>query len=582
MFYQTQIKSIGYGGAYDVSGKWLSFIGYLPVKVGDTVFTDGNIIFGNATPRGSAINFFLKHEMGVPVLAADLRGYFTQNGMYKPYAIAGENWIVNAKTIYSHDTDDSELIDAEIAIDDDGNEIGFYSVEKEIEQFADWDFSAHNVLYSRRRSRNSYLHTYYSLSVENLEALSTNSGYPITQSPLFTGANVEEKEFDFIKHDDIIKECTLTIRKRSAAPTAINEVEIIKLSDLMTNLEAFTHNKVNITINDHEFEDHTISLASILNFKINSDGSWVALIECKVCAERTFYEKTHMLQFQQIHTSNSYNVPVEGIDDLPEGSLKAAIIKLVRSLTAPSYYTVDTHNYSYTETVTDYTTPSSTFAIEECIFKINSDGDVELISQEGRYTSLYFIDIIDEVSSAPATLVTEDGTFPFVSSFTNGNYYTGTLTNIFEPQVYWLPADIKEEIDARQHIYHIRSTYRYNSRYLEDAPDYDNGISEVAETFTFPVQDGYFAKFVYSEPLSWQLDGIYNENGDEILNVALDDESTIMWNISFLPLKNGEYLIGYHNGYFYKVDQSGNVTDIYSDFKNFRLRELKKIDVAKK
>ena len=581
MFYQTQIKSIGYGGAYDVSGKWLSFIGYLPVKVGDTVFTDGNIIFGNATPRGSAINFFLKHEMGVPVLAADLRGYFTQNGMYKPYAIAGENWIVNAKTIYSHDTDDSELIDAEIAIDDDGNEIGFYSVEKEIEQFADWDFSAHNVLYSRRRNRNSFLHTYYSLSIENLEALSTNSSYPITQSPLFTGANVEEKEFDFIKHDDIIKECTLTIRKRSAAPTAINEVEIIKLSDLMTNLEAFTHNKVNITINDHEFEDHTISLASILNFKINSDGSWVALIECKICAERTYYEKTHNIQCQQIHTSTSEDIPVSQVDDLPEGSLKAAIKKALISIYSPDHFTVTTYSYSYTETVEDYTTPSSTFAIESYVFKVTSDGDIEIISLDGRYIPLYFIDMIEKLGT-DYELVSSDGTFPIYSCFNNGAYYSGSLTYITEPTVSWLPATEWTEIDERQRIYVIMSTYRYNSRNLEDAPDYDNGISEVAETFTFPVQDGYFAKFVYSEPLSWQLDGIYNENGDEILNVALDDESTIMWNISFLPLKNGEYLIGYHNGYFYKVDQSGNVTDIYSDFKNFRLRELKKIDVAKK
>ena len=45
MFYSTKIKSLGAGGAIDVNGRWLRFIGRLPVKEGDTVYTDGNVIF---------------------------------------------------------------------------------------------------------------------------------------------------------------------------------------------------------------------------------------------------------------------------------------------------------------------------------------------------------------------------------------------------------------------------------------------------------------------------------------------------------------------------------------------------------
>ena len=65
MFYATKIKEVAGDKAVDEQGKVLSFIGYLPVEVGDTVFTDGTIIFGNATPKGSAMNFFLKHEVDV-------------------------------------------------------------------------------------------------------------------------------------------------------------------------------------------------------------------------------------------------------------------------------------------------------------------------------------------------------------------------------------------------------------------------------------------------------------------------------------------------------------------------------------
>ena len=125
MFYVTQIKSVGEGGVIDVQGRRLNFIGHLPVKAGDSVYTDGKVIFGNAPPKGAPAIF--EEPSGVPVLAdedssgnAELRGYFTNRGKYKNYRIAGDDWITNSKNKYSHDDgEDENIIDAEVIDGDD-------------------------------------------------------------------------------------------------------------------------------------------------------------------------------------------------------------------------------------------------------------------------------------------------------------------------------------------------------------------------------------------------------------------------------------------------------------------------------
>ena len=119
MFYSTKIKSLGAGGAIDINGRWLRFIGRLPVKEGDTVYTDGNIIFGNAPPKGAPM--IVPELCAIPVLGeAELRGYFTTNGKYKSYEIAQDDWIVNSDKKFSHGAEffnRDEVIDADITND---------------------------------------------------------------------------------------------------------------------------------------------------------------------------------------------------------------------------------------------------------------------------------------------------------------------------------------------------------------------------------------------------------------------------------------------------------------------------------
>ena len=86
MFYQTRLKSVSAGGAIDAAGKRLTFVGNNPAQVGDTVWTDGKIIFGHVTLRSTPL--IIVERGGVPVAFADregnyLFGYFTPNGDFK-------------------------------------------------------------------------------------------------------------------------------------------------------------------------------------------------------------------------------------------------------------------------------------------------------------------------------------------------------------------------------------------------------------------------------------------------------------------------------------------------------------------
>lgn len=124
MFYTTTIKSVGNTGVIDAQGRRLNFIGNLPVKEGDTVYTDGRFIFGNAPPKGSPAIF--DEQGGIPVLGDEyslsdsdpkdeLRGYFTKSGKYKKYGIKGDEWITNDKRNFGHgdaEIDGKKIIDA--------------------------------------------------------------------------------------------------------------------------------------------------------------------------------------------------------------------------------------------------------------------------------------------------------------------------------------------------------------------------------------------------------------------------------------------------------------------------------------
>lgn len=140
MFFQTQVKSLNGGVATDTSGRHLIFIGNLPCQVGDWVWTDGTVIFGNVPPRSTPL---LTNEGGIPVLGDNLSGYFTRQGNFKEYKVKQDDWIVNSKYHFFHNTySDENIIDAYVK--DDGTQIiatgGIYRNSRVYNQsdYIDW------------------------------------------------------------------------------------------------------------------------------------------------------------------------------------------------------------------------------------------------------------------------------------------------------------------------------------------------------------------------------------------------------------------------------------------------------------
>ena len=123
MFYKTQISKVGIGYAVDVFGKRLSFIGNYPCRAGDTVWTDGRVIFGNFSVKSAPV-FFPPVTGGIPVIMGFFNnrngGYFDKNGNFKNYHIAfsdDDNFVVNNGNYFLHGFSDAPFVD----ISDDGN-----------------------------------------------------------------------------------------------------------------------------------------------------------------------------------------------------------------------------------------------------------------------------------------------------------------------------------------------------------------------------------------------------------------------------------------------------------------------------
>lgn len=539
MFYSTQIKAVTSSGVVDVQGRNLSFIGYLPVKAGDTVFTDGRFIFGNAPPKGSPTIF--SEQSGIPVLGdEDLRGYFTKNGKFKKCNIAGNDWLVNNEKIYTHDDGEENIIDAEIA--EDGE---IYTVEKKVTQITENDSSS-DVLFWYYYS--SYYHPYQRqdyYSMLNFERYTrgtdtyqinyqtwwiinplNNPDYfkdttPTINQATWVSAQFTEHEIIEKYGDGISRDCDIIIKKNG------EEFETLKLSKIVEFAETAAFEYVNVTVPNYTTKNYIKSAANLLNFKISPDRKWELLFEIEIGAEH----------------------------DYPRPEANHYYSEAVKVREWLGYSTAASHSYF--------------------IFKVDSYGNTEKIVEQSSFMPLYLIDNIN----------TSAITIPFKRESGVTHYYgarppivptaTFPYDNCLQTGVWWDGGTGEGE--------ETWGTYTvWDSHYWAFAPDYANGTEEIADDFTFPVQDDYQARIINSGDIgNWRLDGIYYGN-KKIFDIASSGTDAHKWNMSLDSLKSGKFLFGIHDGALYKIDSNGNATQVGGGLKNFRLRELKKISKAKK
>lgn len=252
MFYKTQIAKLGVGGIIDTAGKRLRFIGNLPAKEGDWVWTDGNVIFGHVPIRGTPS--IPIPQGGIPVRAGRIGGYFTDSGTFHKCRIDCDDWIVNGEKDYF--TFEGEVFDAELAVENE-KVTGLYTAEID-----------------GINGGNQGIYVVKKLDNEDGELIPGYGGYNSAREYMIdlfgedAVNNAIEKDRVFIFDDDAV-----VIKKDGV------QVQKIFLHDYT---EAF--NKLDEIRNeiskDYPCVD-TKALAGhvqLLNFHLKTDGNWDALI----------------------------------------------------------------------------------------------------------------------------------------------------------------------------------------------------------------------------------------------------------------------------------------------------------------
>lgn len=609
MFYATIVNEIGDRGIIDAQGKRLAFIGNLPVQIGDIVFTDGNVIFGNVPRRGS-INYFIEKQRGIPVLGVDLRGYFTLLGGFKSYLIAGEDWIVNSQKYYAHDVRE-DIIDAEISLDYDGEADGVLTAEKSVQ---------------------------------------LNSAIPnddlFSQLPEYAAFLLSPDDCDFCNYDDnILKNCELILSNDNQT------IEQIAMADFTKPYETAVSEIVAAAdVTNRDIEDHLQSRAKLLNFKLDTNEQWEALILVDVCTTRTIGEQqVTALKFE---TNSDFNYDTIILDqeelDLSNMGLPASLLARLGNISTSLFgaYAVDVQKDFFYVSVVDGDTSTldgkQLFPHHSFLAKVTSDNATPITLADKQYPAFYISEnntITDEeyftfeipwerVHQIPGFGYTP-GTYwysreskadhraafqddlPYIEEHLsqeeydavsgNDSYDTWTTVNSSDRIYIELVADEYSgesyAVSTRARTWLINAEYDYHftrhtivriirRKYLRALLPNGNITSPIAQavdSFTFPAQDDYQLK-IYQET------DTFLENSDaEIIqgdNVIIDQsqlpdllENPYELNLCIYPLSAG-YIVGAHDKHLYTIINDV-VNEVDDELKNFRLRELNPISIAK-
>ena len=591
MFYRTIIDSVGDGFAIDTHGNYLYFIGYLPVKQGDAVFTDGKFIFGNAPPKGGSIS--VVEPSGIPVLSDfGLRGYYTKNGTYKKFDIAGDNWIVNDKKNYNHDNgDEGNVIDAEIA-----NDGELFTVEQRMRISASDDDCIYKY-YVYASPYSSSRMPMYSFSPDRINI---NLGLdPTFRIPNFETAGYIQHDLSFADvhaarfDDTVMRDATLHIKKGGIS------FDTIYLSRLLQSLEQDTMQYIDFIVVDNvPPEDHIKSRAILQNFKILPDGNWEALILSEIWAERGFtYTRQAITQGHVNITRTTSRTPLSPQQQQDawawykyEEFTNVSISQMPEIVSYHAYSSSMVHAKFFVKFSSDGTKSILFKSIQAFPLMIyashielgeNANLTAPYATSSSVHTSNMSMWIVDSASLDSTTLIDEfpngiftawehDGVPSYVS------YYSRLESE-------WLQHDHYREYSSFA-FYYTGASLIYNSAKMSNAPDYDYPSIDISQIFSFPIQDGFIAniKNFDADINSWILDSILAPDNTVVLSSPRQaSANTHTWNMAIAKLTNG-FLFSIHNNSFYSIDNNGTLRFIDYAPKNFRLRELKKIRKAKK
>ena len=597
MFYRTQIKSVTTYGAVDMAGRPLSFIGYLPVKAGDWVYTDGRVIFGNVPPRGSAVTFS-DEPSGVPVLdSGELRGYFTQNGVFKKYRIAQDDWITNGEKKFAHGT---EFLEEAKVIDADFSERGEKLVATDgiYQDSRIFEGTYVSISTSAELWNDIYLWMY-----DDPEVIDQHLGseyFPSEQkNPKIFIDDKKDREIDLEPYAKKVEQYALasanSIMRLSAAPPNNSYITLENLVAMFKDMYDTSHSiwafdKLALPPPDEPVI--TYSAAHILTSTINEDG-----LDGLIFAAAYGYCFPHIQpRFSETFSSGvSWNYAKFGIRSTP--------VYLYEWKCVPFGF-------------------SAIFQIgkmEPIAFRdfggINSDlpvidrGKAIIIDniRSGSHINIHDYDVISTrhielLSGLTAQEFNEYTLFPVGEGFYQIDKF-GRLT-FFDSD----KKKIAENIPVHDDFYHIEiehGEYTFNEYlmifnqkpYLKAKVYTSDGkveekilvIDTIEDPLNYPDEAGNIIEKFYIEqgnPLNIlepstgyytfaPMDGYYIKYPTGILEA-------LQFTPLFYQFSNGSYLYGVKDGKLYLKPKDGKEQLIGDGVKNFRLQELKKISKAKK
>ena len=249
MFFKTTIQATRAGYAFDTSGRRLSFIGNLPCQAGDTVWTDGKVIFGHIANKPQPITF--DEQSGIPAIFSQGRGYFNSSGNFKKFPVVDDSWILNDDKFFKHNT--NSLLDAE------------FSNNGEL-------FTAEFVNFIS-----------YSYGLE-----------PVYRTVIQSNVIIQDAVIHIKKDGVLLQEVLGSQLAESLKPNA---------TAVLNTFEDESNNTVT-------FEDvFSIDLA-INSLKLDRDGNWTAFCSANIFVQRTFERQIQTIVYKVNHDDTEFIVPV--------------------------------------------------------------------------------------------------------------------------------------------------------------------------------------------------------------------------------------------------------------------------------
>ena len=608
-YYPTQIESVGNGTATDVQGKKLRFVGNLPCQAGDTVWTDGNVIFGNSTPKTAPLLDDM--QAGIPVVADKIKddsdkksGYLLPNGKFRKRKLAAGEWIVNDDKNYEHG-EDEDIIDAEI--DDDGDlwtvTDGFYRF-KSAPTF-------HNHLFTQGFIRPE----------DSDSAFSVFSSVTPYVGQLF--------DFDFVSFADIPTEDTdIVFYKNGAEQFKVNlkqfadiaEDFALEAKDKILEKSNKEDGAVNWTMQPAPPDDFiALSYAAVVSLHVDKKGDWDAIISAAAMGFCFPYLTFDGSIFDSAFPNNEDKTFSENLISCIN-SFEDVVFK---QLSLPVHFdfeqypefegdeTDDNDNYTpaFQKYILDkvaYYIPLASFRyfywfpvifsacqvlrvhngnVTDTIYKSKGGGNVVFAPEEWNekgVTENFYDDFVFNFSESGNEIV-----FPLDEDFSYHceNFFVENISadnnNFSVPEdVYTSLADSIDcyyaygeyqgfhysNIDSEASLvaaqYNLSTDNLYGRQILTPALSYDfsisnnSGFNSNPRKINYPYMSGWFKK--------------PDEDNDDV-NISY----------SFANFRKNKFLLGVRGGDLYRVEGTGKDL-LGTGLKNFRLRDLLNIYSAKK